>query len=458
MLRKWCDEAKKETRSKLKETNNRIDAFKLLIGNERDDEELAEFMQGGIKIKTMNDYAKEIRRFQAYLEERGTGAKVKNYLLDPIDGTTSNCREQARELALYAMRLSEDKTLTTSAFDAQFHAIRRYMLNNTRDISVFNAESLTEARRIARNIVSGSRKRAIENMKSDDKEIYEARYGLKVPFTEEMIREHRDTYWSADGATVEEKMAYIATALSYHLGNRPSESSSNGPLAKDKEGKEDEDHRYVVDDIQYQVADGSFITGPDINEINKPEIQYIAVMVDSHKGETLKMLASKGSNKREANAIRNDNGELELQLFNDMIEWPDIARLKPNDLFFSRNTTAMNKGRGNLKLTSKAMVEKMKETASKLGVDRDRISAKSLRKALGTDLTRSNVPTATSNRIGRWAPNSNVCTDVYASATQGNVTGTMSHGITRSSIDDVQRLGRNRSQIARERVKGSETK
>ena len=52
-------------------------------------------------------------------------------------------------------------------------------------------------------------------------------------------------------------MAYMATALGYHVGNRPSEESSNGPMAKDSKGKSDEDHRYTVEDIQYQLQDGS---------------------------------------------------------------------------------------------------------------------------------------------------------------------------------------------------------
>lgn len=403
-------------------------------------------MRGGIKIKTMLDYTNEIKRFQEYLVERGEEARVENYLLDPREGTQSVIYDQARELVTYAMKLSQDETLSPSAFDAQFNAIKRFMVNNLRDTRVFEAEGFKEARRIAQGIVTGSRKRTIEAMGTEERRIYDARYAQKLPYTEEMIKHQRETHWVAESTTVEKKMAYIATALGYHLGNRPSEETSNGPKPKDKDGKEDTDHRYTVEDVQYQIEDGTFITGPDINELNKHGIQYISVMVDTHKGETLKMSTSKGPSKREANAVRKDNGVMELQLFNDLIEWPGIAKLKPKEIYFSRNTV----NKGNLKLTTKAMVSAMKETAESLGVNPNFISAKSLRKALGTDMTRSNVPNETMNKLGRWANNSKVGATIYAAAMAGNITGTMSEGIIRTSLQDLQRTNRNRNRMTTE--------
>ena len=372
-------------------------------------------------------------------------AHTSNYLLDPVRGTTNGVCDQAKELVRYAMRLSEDETLCPTAFDAQFYAIKRMMLNNVRDTQVFSMDSVIEARRIGRSIVSESRKRAIQAMEPEDRVAHETRYGTKVPFTEEMMRAHRTDYFESRGAIIEDKMAYIATALGYHIGNRPSEGSSNGPLAKDSKGKTDEDHRYMVEDIQYQLLDGSFITGVDINQTNEDAIQFISVMVDTHKGETLKMRSSKGAAKRQANSIRRDNGDMELQLFKDMIKWPGIAKLKPGDIYFSRNACE-----NNLKLTTSSMVSRMKETADKQGIDPARISAKSLRKAMGTDMTRSNVSKQTINAIGRWAPKSDVCTSSYAMAAAGNVTGTMSEGIVRTSNNDIQRLGRTRDVIAKE--------
>jgi len=428
-----------------------IHYIKFLTGIDEEAEELGEFMQGGIKIKTMLDHTKEIKRFQEYLARRGMEARVENYLLDPREGTKSAIYDQTRELVTYAMRLSQDETLSPSAFDAQFHAIYRFMVTNLRDTSVFETEGLKEARRIARGIVTGSRKRMVEAMGTEERRSYEARYAQKLPFTEEMIMKHRDTFWVAENATVEDKMAYIATALGYHLGNRPSEETSNGPRSKDKSGNEDADHRYIVEDIQYQMEDGSFITGPDIVESNKHGIQYISVMVNTHKGETLKMLTSnKGSSKRGANAVRNDNGPMECQLFNDLIEWPSIAKLEPKDVYFSRNST----NKKNLQLTTKAMVTTMKATAESLGVDPNLISGKSLRKALGTDMTRSNVPNETMNKLGRWAIKSTVGATIYAAATAGNVTGTMSEGITRTSLLDLQRTNRNRDKMTAEQHRG----
>ena len=396
-------------------------------------------MQGGIKIKTMLDYTNEIKRFKEHLAERGEGARVENYLLDPKIGTQSAINDQTRELVTYAMKLSQDENLSPSAFDAQFNAIKRFMVNNIRDrdTRVFEADSFKEARRIARGIVTGSRKRTIEAMGTEERRIYDARYALKLPYTEEMIRHQRDTHWVADSATVEKKMAYIATALGYHLGNRPSEETSNGPRPKGKDGKEDADHRYTVEDIQYQIEDGTFITGPDINASNKHGIQYISVMVDTHKGETLKMLTSKGPPKRDANAVRKDNGTMELQLFNDLIEWPGIANLKPKEVYFSRNTV----NTGNLKLTTKAMVGTMKETAESLGVDPNRISAKSLRKALGTDMTRSNVPNETMNKLGRWANNSKVAR--HHNICSGNGWKLNRNNVRRNHQDFLTRLTKN---------------
>ena len=66
----------------------------MLTGIDKEEEKLGEFMQGGIKIKTMLDYTGDIKRFQEYLAERGEEARVKNYLLDPKEGTQSGVYEQ----------------------------------------------------------------------------------------------------------------------------------------------------------------------------------------------------------------------------------------------------------------------------------------------------------------------------------------------------------------------------
>ena len=402
-------------------------------------------MEGGIKIKTMNTYKKDIERFKSYLTDLGDRAEVRNYLLDPREGERDGNLAQAMTLVRYAIELSEDETLSTSAFDSQFQAIKRMMVNNLRDTRVFDMDSVKEARRVARNIVSESRKMVVEAMRPNERTAYEAQYANKVPFTEEMMIAHRVDYFENTMATIEDKMAYVATALGYHIGNRPLEESSNGPRATNAKGDSDEDHRYMVGDIQYQLEDKSFISGVDINSTNKEGIQYISVMVNTHKGETLKAKSSKGFKKRPPNSVRNDNGAMELQLFEDLIEWPDIAKLRTGDFFFSRNTKEHN-----LKLTTHSMVSRMKETARKQGIDPNLISAKSLRKAFGTDMTRSNVPTQVINVMGRWSETSKVCINSYAIATPGKATGTMSEGILRTSNNDILRFGRSRDQIERE--------
>jgi len=82
------------------------------------DEALSEFMKGDIKFKTMNAYERDIVKFQEYLKRRGAASRVQNYLLDPIESTLNGTQDQAIELALYAKALSEDETLSSSAFDA----------------------------------------------------------------------------------------------------------------------------------------------------------------------------------------------------------------------------------------------------------------------------------------------------------------------------------------------------
>ena len=48
-----------------------------------DNDGVSKFMEGEIKIKSMNDYKKDIVRFQDYLVEMGGTASVLNHLLDP---------------------------------------------------------------------------------------------------------------------------------------------------------------------------------------------------------------------------------------------------------------------------------------------------------------------------------------------------------------------------------------
>ena len=60
-------------------------------------------------------------------------------------------------------------------------------------------ESVKEARRIAKSKVSDTRKIVVEAMGSAEKATYEARYGVKVPFTEEMMIAHRRDYFARNG-------------------------------------------------------------------------------------------------------------------------------------------------------------------------------------------------------------------------------------------------------------------
>jgi len=86
---------------------------------------MSDFMSHDIKIKTMNDYEKDIIKFRNYLVELGETARVRNYLLDPKGDGADRIHCQAVELARYAKKLSEDEDMSPSAFDAQFYAIRR---------------------------------------------------------------------------------------------------------------------------------------------------------------------------------------------------------------------------------------------------------------------------------------------------------------------------------------------
>ena len=289
-----------------------------------------------------------------------------NETLDTRVGSASPLEDQASELGLFAIFLSKIKSMCPSTFDKCFNAIRKNMISNFRDVRVFDMECVKEARSIARGRIAASRAEAVEAMSDAQRRTYEARHGTKVPFTEEMVNGCREEFFSKASASVEEKMAYLAIALGYHLGNRPSETSSNGPLANDNDGNADEDHGYTVEDIQYQLDDGTFITGVEINETNRREIQFISVMVNSHKGETLRARSSKAFKRRQPNAIRkNEGGTMEAQLFDDMIEWPMIANLKKGDFFFSRNKNGRN-----LRLTTKKMTDMMKgQSARKQGVD-----------------------------------------------------------------------------------------
>ena len=135
---------------------------------------------------------------------------------------------------------------------------------------------------------------------------------------------------------------------------------------------------------------------------------------------------------------------MESQLFDDLIEWPMITNLRKGDFFFSRNKSGKN-----LRLTTTKMTDMMKESAKKQGVDATLISAKSLRKALGTSLTHSDVPKAFINQIGRWSENSVVCGNHHAMGS-GRITGTISGSIKRTTNSDVVRMDRTRQKLSTE--------
>ena len=84
---------------------------------------------------------------------------------------------------------------------------------------------------------------------------------------------HRKRYFENSAASIEAKMAYMAIAVSYHLGNRPSEGSSNGPLQTNENGGVDEDHMYTTEDSstrQPTIPASSVLTSTNLN---KDEIQ-----------------------------------------------------------------------------------------------------------------------------------------------------------------------------------------
>lgn len=61
-------------------------------------------------------------------------------------------------------------------------------------------------------------------------------------------------------------------------------------------------------------SNGEFITGLDINEANKNESQYIAMIVD--------FLERNHQDASDKQTIEKTTGEMELLLFNDTVEWP----------------------------------------------------------------------------------------------------------------------------------------
>lgn len=393
------------------------------------------FMSGGIKIQTAQSYERALKEFASYLGNRGSHARVTSVLMEG-----ASVQDQVLELVGFIQVLSQRKTISESAFDECINAIRRNMLQKLKSVEAFEWESVKEARRNGRRIVRASRQVVISEMTPEDRNRYEARYADKLPFTEEMVIECRRKNWESKSATIEDQMAYMGVAVGYHFGNRPSETSSNGPLAINQEGNSDADHRYTEADVRLQCEDLSWIDSLGLTPDNRVLVNYISMMVDSHKGETLKMAGSaKKSQKRQPNAVRRDAGGLESQLFQDILDWITMAKLRKGDFFFSRNTAKRDGTVTNLKLTTKALTTMMKSTASSQGIDPNRISAKSLRKALGSSLTHSNIPKGIVNSIGRWSKDSNVCAQHYVSG-HGEVTGAMSAGVKRVTNEDISHV------------------
>lgn len=391
------------------------------------------FMKKGIKIKTAQSYGTALNRFGEFLHERGSHTRMKSVLME--DASTE---DQAVELVEYAKFLSKIKSLSESAYDECFSAVRRNMIEHVKSIEVFGWESVSEARRIGRSLVKASREVVISEMPPQERNAYEARYTDKVPFTEEMMTACRRKYFQKRISGIDDCMSYMGIAIGYHFGNRPSEESSNGPLARDEDGNMDKDHRYKVEDVKLQREDLRWIGALELTEHNRHLVEYISMMVDTHKGETLKMMGNAKKKARQPNAIRKGTGGMESELFQDILDWILMAKLKEGDFFFSRNATNTRGLESNLKLTTRAMTTMMKSIAKDQGVDPNNISAKSLRKALGSSLTHSGVSKSEINRIGRWSTNSNVCATNYVTG-HGEVTGTMSIGIKRVSNVDISR-------------------
>lgn len=314
--------------------------------------------------------------------------------------------------------------------------LRRYWLEAGCNIEAFQREAVSNARQSARLVVGEKRKREIQKMSPQERMKLEDRYIGKVPFTEEMLQADREKNFSDPSATIMDKMAYVATALALHIGNRPGEFSSNGPLTVDEENEvKDRDHRFTTKDILFQKEiTGEWNKAMDITEENKNEFDYISVMVETHKGERV---GKQAKTKREANAVRRNGGGLESELFNDMMEWTIAAKLKEGDFFFSRNVYNVKGVCSNLKLPTGEVVKRMKSAAISQGIDPKHISAKSLRKGCASALSKSGISDETINMVGRWAPGSSA-SRVYVHST--GITGALSDGIERIVNKDVNRM------------------
>ena len=153
-------------------------------------------------------------------------------------------------------------------------------------------------------------------MDPEDRERHESRYAAKLPFTEGMLERCRNANFVNLSATTLDKMAYVAIALALHIGNRPGEVSSNGPLEVDEDGISDRDHRFTTKDILFQrERDMVMMEAMEITQENKNEVHHISVMVDTHKGERK---GKRQKVQREPNAVRRDGGGWESILFHDM--------------------------------------------------------------------------------------------------------------------------------------------
>ena len=379
---------------------------------------MGQFVRKTLAAGTNIEYKKGVAVFQEYIQDRGHDTMLKDAAM-----TGLTLQQQQYELTGLSLAMSERKDMTVARYDKNFAGVKRHMMEQGCDVQVFESPNLKEARQAGRIVVVKNRKATIEQMDEVSRKQHDDRYTTKLPFTEEMLMKCREKNWASATATILDKMSYVAIALGLHIGNRPGESSSNGPLAIDDDGATDIDHRFTTDNIRFQrETDHTWVTADGVTSENKDDFNFISVMVESHKGERIGKVKKAH---REPNAVMRDGGGWETVLFEDMIDLTLLQKLNKGDFFFSRNEY---KGRAkqlsNLKLQTKDIAARMKDAAVAVGVDKKYISPRSLRAGMASSLAKSGVDKSEINRLGRWAENSTASSKyVHAEHTRGALSG-----------------------------------
>lgn len=272
--------------------------------NETSRQELARFLDGGLDPGTLGQYRAADKLWTEFRNPQGLLLAKGLYM---VGLSRSEILEQVYRFLRWMVDV---KGIPAQTAAAHLTGVRHFFRVNLGDFQAFDTEQVMLARKCCRA------KRTREELR-----VAAAAKVEIAPVVPEQMDWMRARYWARIQATVEDKMAYMAIAMSQNIILRIGEVAYEGPYGPEKKT----DHRFFFSDLVLEDDRGRGYGLVAYKAVTpRPKIVYFR----------LDTLSSKSSRRQaDGKPYHFTPGETarEAQFFNDFLEWIERSQVVQAD-------------------------------------------------------------------------------------------------------------------------------